>query len=85
MHRNLPTYLSGDPEGTLEFDVRTFVREAGLADTCRRRLDVAEIAGRIVHGMYPRARMIIVRLGLLDRTWGWLRQAFAPREAGNGR
>lgn len=83
MHRNLPTYLSGDPEGILEFDVRAFVREAGLADTQGRRLDVAEIAPRVTRNMYPRAR-VVLRLGLADRARLWLRRSLAPPNGGAG-
>lgn len=84
VHRNLPTYLSGDPEGILEFDVRAFVREAGLADTQGRRLDVAEIAPRVTRNMYPRARVVVLRLGLADRARLWLRRCLAPRNGGAG-
>jgi hypothetical protein len=83
MHRSLPTYLSGDPEGILTFDVPVFVREAGLRDTMARRLDVAEIAERVVRGMYPRAR-VVLRLGLVDRARLWLRRFLAPPNGGAG-
>ena len=62
MHRNLPNYLSGDPEGTLVFDVPTFLREAGLPDTPERRRDVGEIALLVVRDTYPEARTVMVLL-----------------------
>lgn len=62
VHNNLPSYLSGDPQGILQFDVATFLREAGLTDTPERRRDVGEIAIRVVRDTYPEARMILVLL-----------------------
>ena len=63
MHRNLPNYLSGDPEGTMVFDVPTFLREAGLADTPERRRDVGVIALRVVRDTYPGAQAVLVSWG----------------------
>jgi hypothetical protein len=62
-HRSLPTYLSGDPEGILQFDAAAFIREAGMVDSVERRRDVGEIALRVVRDSYPRARMVMVLLG----------------------
>jgi len=60
VHKNLPDYLSGDPEGTLVFDIPTFLAGAGLMDTRQRRLDVGEIALRVVLSTYPRVREVQV-------------------------
>lgn len=50
---DLPAWLSISPAGVLEFDVATFIREAGLADLEETREAVADIAGQVIRQYWP--------------------------------
>ena len=55
---DLPAYLSVD-EGMLHFDVPTFIREAGLADTPATREDVTAIAAAVLRDWWPGIPVVV--------------------------